>query len=189
MKKLSALFFFLIMGFLILMVQGQSFYAPSVSGNVTPASGSGITVNEFGTLNIKKYKVTTTYSAYTDTDTRKGIVILTLPAKARITSCIADTTTKYLGGVVSAATLMVGITAEESAQIIASHDVFSNAVTKGLADADMGTSMTRSAAIQGGYMPSWTATTAVYATIDTTTGNCNALTQGTTTFYITVLFN
>ena len=135
-------------------------------------------------VNRNFYKVTTPYTAYTDSDGTKGIVIYTLPAKAKIVGFYADTTTKYIGGAINAATLEVGITAEGAAEIIATHDVFAAAVTKGLADADMGTGMTRAASIQGGYLPSWTGTTAIYATIDTTNGNTSALTQGSTTFYI-----
>jgi hypothetical protein len=129
-------------------------------------------------------KVVRSYGDFSDTDTTKGIVIHNLLPKEKIVGFYADTTTKYIGGAISAATLEVGITAEGAAQIIAAHDVFTAAVTKGLADADMGTSMTRAAQIQGGYLPSWTAATAIYATIDSTTANTNALTQGSTTFYI-----
>jgi len=57
-------------------------------------------------------------------------------------------------------------------------------VTSGLADADMGTSMTRAAAIQGGYMPSWTGTTAIYATLVIVNDILSNLTAGSTTFYI-----
>jgi len=152
--------------------------------SITAGSGTGITVNQNGKINQQVYKVTTTYAAYSDSDTTKGVVIATLPAKTKIVGCYADTTAAYTGGAVSAATLEVGITAEGAAEIIAAHNVFSAAITKGLADADMGTSMTRAAAIQGGYLPSWTGTTAIYATIDTTDGNTNALTAGSTTFYI-----
>lgn len=156
----------------------------SIAKQITAGSGTGITLGSAGYLNRQVYQVIVTYAAYADTDTTKGIVIATLPAKTKIVGFYADTTTKYTGGAVSAATLEVGITAEGAAEILAAHDVFTAAVTKGLADADMGTSMTRAAQIQGGYLPSWTGTTAIYATIDTTTGNTNALTQGSTTFYI-----
>lgn len=154
------------------------------NSNITAGSGTGVTVNYNGHLNRQTYKVTTTYAAYADTDTKKGIVIATLPAKMKIVGCYADTTAAYTGGTVSAATLRVGVTAEDAAGILADHDVKTAAVTKGLADADMGTSMTRAAQIQGGYLPSWTGTTAIYATINTTDGNTNALTAGSTTFYI-----
>ena len=151
---------------------------------ITSGSGTGVTVNHTGAVIQQIYKVTTTYAAYSDTDTTKGIVIATLPAKTRLIACYAETTAAYTGGAVSAATLEVGITAEGAAEIIATHDVFSGAVTKGLADADMGTGMTRAAQIQGAYTPSFTGTTAIYATIDTTTANTNALTAGSTTFYL-----
>jgi hypothetical protein len=167
-----------------LFVEGSSGDVYTGNSLITVGSGTGITVNRTGHLNRQIYKVTTTYDAYADTDTTKGIVIATLPAKMKIVGCYADTTTPYTGGAVSAATLEVGITVEGAAEIIAAHDVLSGAVTKGLADADMGTSMTRAAAIQGGYLPSWTGTTAIYATIDTTTANTDALTAGSTTFYI-----
>ena len=151
---------------------------------ITSGSGTGVTVNHTGAVIQQIYKVTTTYAAYSDTDTTKGIVIATLPAKTRLIACYAETTAAYTGGAVSAATLEVGIAAEGAAEIIAAHDVFSGAVTKGLADADMGTGMTRAAQIQGAYTPSFTGTTAIYATIDTTDGNTNALTAGSTTFYL-----
>ena len=152
--------------------------------NITPGSGTGITVNSTGSTNSRLYKVTTTYAAYTDSDGTKGIVICTLPAKTKIISFYADTTVKYIGGAISATTLEVGITAEGAAEIITPVDVFTAAMLAGDADNEMGTSLTRAAAIQGGYMPSWTGTTAIYATIDTTTANTSALTTGSTTFYI-----
>ncbi len=151
---------------------------------VTVGAGTGITVNNTGTLNSQLYKVTTTYAAYSDSDTKKGIVIATLPAKTKLVGVYSDTTAAYTGGTVSAATLVVGVTVEDGAEIIASHNVFAGAVTKGLADADMGTSMTRAAQIQGGYLPSWSGTTAIYATINTTDGNTSVLTAGSTTFYL-----
>ncbi|MFH1952593.1 MAG: hypothetical protein ABIL06_13350 [Pseudomonadota bacterium] len=151
---------------------------------ITAGSGSGITVNSTGNVNSQVYKVTTTYAAYTDSDTTKGIVIATLPAKTKILAVYTDTTTPYTGGSTNAATMVVGITAESAAEIIASHDVFAGAVTAGLADADMGTSMTRAAAIQGGYLPSWSGTTAIYATLVIATDILSNLTAGSTTFYI-----
>ena len=153
-------------------------------GKITAGSGTGITVNSLGHLNRQTYKVTTTYAAYADTDTKKGLVIATLPAKMKIVGFYSETTAAYTGGAVSATMLRVGVTAEDAAEIIADHDVKTAVVTKGLTDADMGTSMTRAAQIQGGYLPSWTGTTAIYATINTTDANTNVLTTGSTTFYI-----
>ena len=155
-----------------------------LGANITAGSGSGITVNSTGNVNSQLYKVTTTYAAYTDADTTKGIVIATLPAKTKIVGFYADTTAAYTGGATNAATLVVGITAESAAEIIASHDVFAGAILAGDADAEMGTSMTRAAAIQGGYLPSWSGTTAIYATLVIVNDITSNLTAGSTTFYI-----
>ena len=170
---------------LIATAGSPSFVTISLTNElITAGSGTGITVNSTGNVNSQLYKVTTTYAAYSDSDTTKGIVICTLPAKTKILSVYADTTAKYTGGSTDAATIVVGITSESAAEIIASHDVFSGATTVGLADADMGTAMTRAAAIQGGYLPSWTGTTAIYATLVIATDILSNLTTGSTTFYI-----
>ncbi len=137
-------------------------------------------------LERKLIKIVKNYAHFTDTDAKKGIVLTRLSPGVKILAAYADTTVKYLGGAINAVTLRVGIAAEDAAEIIASHDVFADPVTKGLADADMGTGMTRAAAIQGGYLPSWTLPKDVYATINTTNGNCNALTQGSTSFYFII---
>lgn len=150
---------------------------------ITAGSGTGLTVNDTGSVRRLCYKVTTTFAAFSAAATTGDKTICTLPAKTRVLSAYADTTTKYIGGAVSAATLRLGISAG-GVEVIASHDVFTAAVTKGLLDADMGTSMTRAAAIQGGYMPSFTATTTLVARITTTSAFTNVLTQGSTTWYI-----
>lgn len=162
MKKLFFLILFLF--FLPGLVLGQAFYSHNSGRQV--------------------YKISKAYTDFTDTDTTKGIVLITLPAKTKLVGCYADTTTKYIGGTINAATLEVGITAEGAAQILEPHDVFAAAILAGDADAELGTGMIKATNVQGGYLPSWTGTTAIYATIDTTAGNLNALTQGITTFYL-----
>ena len=154
-------------------------------GLITGTSATGATVNEIGAPTRAVYKVTTSYTAFQQGAgaTNKEITIATLPAKTRLVSIIADTTTKYIGGGVTATTLKVSKTAN-GGEYIAVHDVFTAAVTKGLADADLGTVMVRAEAIQGGDLPSWSAATAVLARLDTTTANTSALTQGSTTFYL-----
>ena len=154
---------------------------------ITSGSGTGITVNHTGAVIQQVYKVTTTYAAYSDTDLTKGIIIATLPAKTRLVAAYADTTQAYAGTDITAATLEVGVTAEGAAEILATGNVFAGAILLGDADAEMGTGMTRAAKEQGAYMPSWTGTTAIYATIDATTGAATTLanlTAGSTTFYL-----
>lgn len=154
-----------------------------LKGLVTPGSGTGLSVIEQGAPTRAVHKVTVTYAALAAAAVTADKTIATLPAKTRLVSIIADTTTKYIGGAVTAATLIVGKSAGGNEYIV-SHDVFTAAVTKGLADADLGTSITRAGAIQGGDLPSWTATTAVTVRLTTTTANTNALTQGSTTYYL-----
>jgi hypothetical protein len=151
---------------------------------ITAGSGTGITVNSAGNVNRQVYKVTTTYGTYSDTDTAKGVVIATLPAKTKLLAVYADTTETYTGTSITGANLVVGVSAENSAEILAQHEHFTSSLTKGLADADMGIAMTRAASIQGGYFPSWTGSTDVYATINTTGANTDQLATGSTTFYL-----
>lgn len=144
---------------------------------------SGYTLNDSGSVRRLTYKATTTFTWFSTAGTTADKTLCTLPAKARIVAVYADTTIKYVGGAVATCTLKLGSTVG-GAQILAVHDVFTAAVTKGLADADLGSSMTRAAAIQGGFLPSFTATTTVTAEMITTGANVSALTQGSTTWYI-----
>lgn len=150
---------------------------------ITAGSGTGVTVNEVGALQRLIYKVTVTYEALSAAGLTADKTIATLPAKMRLVGIVADTTTKYIGGAVTAATLIVGKSAGGNEYIV-SHDVFAAAITKGLADADLGTSINRASAIQGGDLPSWTATTIVSVRLTTVTANTNAITQGQTVFYL-----
>jgi hypothetical protein len=150
---------------------------------ITAGGATGFTLNDPGSVRKLTYKCTTTFAAFSAAALTADKVIATLPAKARVVAVYADTTIKYIGGAVATCTLRLGSTAG-GVEVLASHDVFTAAVTKGLADADLGTSLVRAAAIQGGYMPSFTATTALTARITTTGANTNALTQGSTTWYI-----
>lgn len=151
--------------------------------SITVGSGTGVTVNDTGSVRRVTYKVTVTYQALSAAATTADKTIATLPAKTRVIAIYADTTTKYIGGAVSACALIVGTTVG-GAELIATHDVFTAAITRGLVDADMGSLMTRAAAIQGGTMPSFTATNIVTVRITTTTANTDQLTQGSTTYYI-----
>ena len=150
---------------------------------ITAGSGTGVTVNDVGSIRRLVYKVTTAFGAYSAGAKTGDVTLCTLPAKTKVTGIYADTTAAYTGGGESAATLKVGLTAG-AAEVLAVHDVFAGAVTKGLADADLGTSMVRSAQIQGGMLPSWTATTTLVARLTTTTNNTSTLTTGSTTFYV-----
>jgi len=153
------------------------------SARITVGSGTGLTVNVPANINRQIYKVTVTYAGFSAAALTADKVIATLPAKTKIVGFYADTTTEYTGGAVSAATLIVGKSAG-GGEYIASHDVFTAATIKGLADADMGTELVAAALIQGGAVVDWTTAITIYARLTTTGANTSALTAGSTTFYI-----
>jgi len=150
---------------------------------VTPGSGTGITVNDPGSVRSVTYKVTLSFTALAAAQLTADSVIAVLPAKTRLKSIIVDVTATFTGGAVSAATMTVGKTTG-GAEYIASFDCFTTTIRRGLADADMGTAMTRAAAIQGGDLPSWTATTSVSLRLTTVTAFTNACTTGSVTIYL-----
>ncbi len=150
---------------------------------VTAGSGTGVTVVDQGSLRSQVYVVTVDYTALSAAATSATKVIATLPAGAKIVGMIADTTTEYLGGTTSAGTLIVGISGGDTDGFLASHDIFSGAITVGDADAELGALIIRSAAVSGGYM-NWAATTDVLITLALTGDNTENLTQGSTTYYI-----
>jgi hypothetical protein len=150
---------------------------------ITAGAGTGLTVNSTGHFTRQIYKVTVTYDGFAAAALTADHTIATLPAKTKIVGFYADTTVPFTGGGVTAAALTVGKSAG-GVEYIATHDVLSGAVTKGLADADMGTELTRAAAIQGGAVVNWAATTPVSARLTTVTANTDQLTAGSCTFYI-----
>lgn len=157
-----------------------------VTGLTPPASpATGLTVNAHQDGSRITYKITATFAAFSAAGLTADATLVTLPAKAKVVSIICDVTTKFIGGAVSAATMLFGKTAGGNEYLV-SFDIFTNTIRRGLADADLGTSINRASAIQGGDIPSFTATTALTARVTTVTANTNALTQGVATFYIVV---
>jgi len=161
---------------------------PSVA-LTSPAAGTGISVVYNGDKRRGSFKITVGYTAWIAAGLTQSITLAVMPAKTRVLSVIADTTAALTNGV-STLALTVGPTGT-LAGYIASHDVKTAPVTKGLADADMGSLLTRAAAIQGGSVASWSAGVNLVATLTSGTinlgnGAVTALTTGSTTFYVTV---
>lgn len=153
-------------------------------GMITPTADANSTVVFNGEVRRGMYKVTVPYTSFQAAATTKDVTIATLAAKQKIVGIISDTTVAFTGEAGTGA-IIVGVGAG-GAEYIATHDVKSAAVTKGLADADMGSLLTRAAAINGGSIPSWTTTTTVVARFTSGTGNTSALVAGSVTFYIIV---
>jgi hypothetical protein len=152
----------------------------------TPAAG--ITVNSNGYLGRTTYKITIDKAAWTAAATQQDLTLCTLPAKTRIVGCYADTTVAY-GGL--AGTIQLNVFISAAGDILVQHDVKSAIVTKGLADADMGTGMTRAAQIQGAFIGTngWTANLQPIARLVSSVGNLGtgavtSLTTGSTTIYL-----
>jgi hypothetical protein len=188
MKKFITIFLLLFSTTAFAQIGGGIFGVPSQPIMTPLTSATGRTVQEYGKGDQQQlYKVTITYTGWvTGVGSATGdITIGTIPAKAKLKEFYSDTTVKYVGGGNTAATLVCGVTAGTN-EILASHDVFTAVTMKGLADADLGTSMVRSAAIQGGYTPSWTVATTIVCRLTTTTAHTDDLTQGSTTFYMVV---
>lgn len=152
---------------------------------ITVGSGTGLTVDEIGDVRRMVYKCTLTYLGLVAAATTAKHTICTLPAGMRILGVIADTTTKYIGGSVSACTLAVGIDSGNVDAFLEEHDVFAAAIVTGDATADPGVELIAATDTGGGYID-WASTTVVSAIIVTTSDDTDALTQGVTTFYITV---
>jgi hypothetical protein len=151
---------------------------------ITAGSGTGLTVVSPGHIAQEVYSVTVTYAAFSSAGSLTADkTIATLPAKTKIVAMYADTTTPFAGTGVTDVDLSVGKSAG-GVEYIALHNVFSGAVTKGLADADMGTELVSAARIQGGAIVNWASTTTVSARITTTTTHTDDLTAGSVTFYI-----
>lgn len=153
----------------------------------TPASGTGITLGYNGDHRRGWFKITVGFAAWTAAAATQDIILAVIPAKCRILSVISDTTAALTLGAATL-NLKVGITGT-LAGFIASHDVKTAAVTKGLADADLGTLLTRATAIQGGSLSSWTTTTNLTCSLTSGstnlgTGTVTSLTTGSTTFYV-----
>lgn len=150
---------------------------------ITSGSGTGLTVNEAAYSGRVVHKVTTTFAAFAAAALTGDKTIATLPAKTKLVSVYADCTATFTGGGVTDADFTLG-TSAGGADILATFDVFTATSQRGLADADLGTGMTRAAAIQGGLFPSWTATTIVSARLTTVTANTDQLTTGSITWFL-----
>ncbi len=148
----------------------------------SPPSGAGITVNYNGRVQRVAYKLTTTYVAWQAAALTKDINLFVTKPRERIVACYTDTTVAY-AGLGSTITLRVGSTAGGQ-QIIVDHDVKTAPVTKGLVDADLGTSFNRANAIQGAFLPIWAGSGVIQSRMTSGSGNLSGLNAGSTTFYI-----
>jgi hypothetical protein len=69
-------------------------------------------------------------------------------------------------------------------EYLTAFDVFTAPITRGLADSDLGPSINRANAVQGGDLPSWSGATAVQCRLTTRSAPTSALTRGALTLYL-----
>ena len=156
---------------------------------ITAGSGTGVTVNDIGSVRRSVYKVTVDRTQFIAAAVTADVTIATLPAKTRLVGVYADLTTQFACTVTctsSTLSMTVG-TAAGGAQILASFDADAAAAVFGITDGQLGTAMTAAARVQNAYL-SW-AGTIISARLTSGTGNVGTgaatnLSAGVVTFYL-----
>jgi len=145
---------------------------------------AGLTVGAIGAVTRTYQTVVIPYTAFQAAALTKDLTTFTVPVRSKIVGIYADTTVAFAG---PAGTLNLRVGSTSGGQeLLLDHDVKTAAVTKGLADADLGASITRAAAIQGGTVTSWGANTDLYTRLTSSSGNLDGLTAGSVTLYVLV---
>lgn len=164
------------------------------SSNITPGAGTGITVSTIGNVATQVYKVTVASTNFIAAAVTADVTIATLPAKTKLVEIYADLTQTFAcASVCTTATLsMTCGSAAGTNDILLTFDMDAATTQRGLADADLGTALTRATAVQGGKIFSWSGTTPVFCRLTSGTGNIGTgaatnLSQGSITYYLTTV--
>lgn len=152
---------------------------------------SGNTVSTYpyeGLLSVGVNKVTINYTDLVAAATLNRLQTHVIPARTKITNVVADVTTAF-AGLAGTIAMMVGDGTVDEHEYINSFDIKTVIITKGLADADLGSRLARATAVQGGWYY-WTAGI-VRARFDSGAGNfgngtITNLSAGQVDVYITV---
>ena len=172
---------------------GTNYVEIAAASQIT--AGTHATVVKSGSVNQFTYKVTVTATTclapFAAAALTADCTIATLPAKTKLLGVYADVTAAFTcsGTCTGTKTIGAGISAG-GVEILAAGLNVAATGQLGDADAELGSGMTRAAAIQGGYLPSWSGTSAVSVRFTSGTGNWGdgALTfvnAGSITFYLT----
>lgn len=175
----------------ILLALALSLVAIPAAAQVTPVAATGVTVNDVGTPRRSLYKVTVNFTAFTAAAVTQDISLGIIPAKTRLLGILADLTQAFVCAA-TCTTATISVTTGKTAggaEWLASFDADAATARWGLIDADMGTTMTRAAAINGGDMLSWTANTTAQLRLTSGTGNVGTGTAtnfnaGSITYYL-----
>jgi hypothetical protein len=155
----------------------------SVRPAITGGTGAGVTVNETGQVARTVYKVTALHTAFAAAASTADKTLATLPPRTQLQRIYLDVTTRFTGGRATAASLTCG-TSAGGHEYLTAFDVFTGTITRGLADSDLGPSLNRASAVQGGDLPSWSGATAVQCRLTTRSAPTSALTRGALTLYL-----
>ncbi len=165
----------------------------SVASDVTASEAAGVTSELNGRQTRGLLKVTVAKEAFTAAAQAEAVVLATLPAKARVVSCVVDVTEGFVLDA-AAMTLEVGVDDGDTPDpdaLIVSAAVGTDDTQLGLADADLGAGLAAATAVQGGTVPNWAGTADVTLTLtsddeDLGDGDVTALTAGSVTIYLVV---
>ncbi len=156
--------------------------------------GSGVSSTDLGSVRrlVSKYSVTSLVcvAPFQAAAVTADCVIATLPIKTRLVAIYAETTVAWTcsGTCTGTKTIGVGKSAGGVEYLKTGLDVAATGQW-GLADADMGSEMTRAAAIQGSALVNWAATIPVTVRFTSGTGNWGSgsatyVNAGATVFYL-----
>ena len=159
---------------------------------ITAGSGTGVTINDSGSVRTQVYKVTVTYLNCIANATTCDVTLATLPAKTFVTHILVDLTTTYACTATCTSTTLSATVGKTSGgnQYILSFDADAATDQFGDAAAELGASLAPATIATGiGDLASWTATTAVNMRLTSAVGNLGNgsvtnLSQGSATYYI-----
>lgn len=163
------------------------------NAHVTVGSGTGVTVNDTGSVRDVVYEVTVTYTNVVSNAVTHDLTIATLPAKTFIKHVVADLTTPFVcAQTCTTATLSATVgSAAGGNQYLLSFDIDAAAAQFGDIAAELGASINpTSVPTMNGALGSWASTSPVSLRItsavgDLATAGVTNLNAGVITFYIT----
>lgn len=168
---------------------GSAGYFVSGAASATAGSATGLTVATNGYLQTGVYKVTVATTAFVCAATTCDLTIGTLPANTWLTNATAQITATFACTATCTSSTLSFVLGKGSggAEYLASFDADAATGYFGDADAEMGTLMTRAAAIQGGTFTSGTQAVVLRLTSGTGnigTGAATNLSQGAITIWL-----
>jgi len=145
------------------------------------------------TQNLRRITVTLSSGQFLTAGTTSDVTVVVLPPRSQIVGVMADLTTTFAcTETCTTATLSMTLgTSAGGSQVLASFDADAAAAQFGDADAELGTGITRAAAIQGGLFGTWATATTISLRLTSGTGNIGTgtatnLSQGAVTIVLLV---